>query len=397
VRTQGVTRLLLVFGVLFAAHACSDSETAGDDSGADGGGADGDEGGSSGSGGGGGSGAGTNGGSSPSGGGGVSTGGDSSGAGDGPGDSGGGGSGGSPDTGGTGGTGGGEMTPPSCVGASSTACRGESCCASALVPGGVFPQGDTDEFDATVFAYRLDKYEVTVGRMRLFVAAYDAWRAAGNPASGAGAHPLVAASGWSPSWNARLPALASDLTSVLRSGGPLSTWIEGSGNETLPSNSANYYLAFAFCAWDGARLPTESEWEYAASGGANDFMYPWGSTPVPDDADDSRAVYNALGDGSPGLAFADILPVGSRPLGRSVFEQYDLAGSMGEWVLDVYENYPDDAATNYANVAFSATATHVLRGGFFNAPAYHLMATHRHEATPTVADVNFGFRCARNP
>ena len=101
-------------------------------------------------------------------------------------------------SGGTGGTGGiAAIGPegPSCSGMSGTECNGESCCTSILVPGGTFPMGrgaetcggctdgcpsgmtcETDERPerpATVSTFHLDKFEVTVGRFRAFVEAYD--------------------------------------------------------------------------------------------------------------------------------------------------------------------------------------------------------------------------------
>ncbi len=242
-------------------------------------------------------------------------------------------------------------THPSCKGLGDT-CQGESCCVSTVVAGGSFhlgeqaresdavpgcvdcePQRTAEWSDATIATFALDKYEVTVGRFRAFVKSYS-----GPPRVGAGGHPLIPTSGWRSRWN---QILAIDGISLLSSIRPcddcpkelrtrFSTWTDAPGaNEALPINNVSWYEAFAFCVWDGGRLPTEAEWEYAARGGDQLRTYPWGNEP---DTTETRSVHRALNDES-GL-FLRILPVGSRPLGASRYGQFDLAGSLQEWTLD---------------------------------------------------------------
>jgi len=281
----------------------------------------------------------------------------------------------------------------SCSGMTGTECAGGDCCESLIVTGGTFDQGEPDAFRSTVSSFRLDRFEVTVERFRRFVDGYDAWRG-DNPAQGAGAHHAIGESGWDAAWNEALPESASALTSTLRLGcdATYSTWDAGM-SATLPINCVSWYEAFAFCIWDGGRLPTEAEWEYAAVGGSADWLYPWGSSPAPDDLDVSRAAYHCHGDGkSEGCAIDDILPVGSKPAGRGRFGQLDLAGSMSEWVLDSYEIYPSAPVSDHA--ALDANSPRVLRGGSWASLPSDLASALRQYVTP-MNRFDFGFRCAR--
>src|SRR5258706_450328 len=84
-------------------------------------------------------------------------------------------------------TGGGlAVSPTSCSGLPKTcgSSRPDDCCASSIVPAGSFirDNGVTGNYPATVSAFRLDKYEVTVGRFRKFLAAYPG----SQPAAGSG-------------------------------------------------------------------------------------------------------------------------------------------------------------------------------------------------------------------
>lgn len=302
----------------------------------------------------------------------------------------------------------------SCEGMAADACQGESCCTTLSVPGGSFPMGrsvagsdacpvgdncddasEMPEHPATVSSFELDKYEVTVGRFRKFVNWYVA-NTVSAPAAGWGEHPQIPGSGWNSDWDSSLAGTQESLTAAL---GQLSypSWTDMPGpNEQKPITTMNWFEAFAFCIWDGGRLPTEAEWEYAAAGGDENRLYPWGSQPP----DETLAVYDCDGDGMPFCELTDLLDVGSLPLGNGRWGHSDLAGSVKEYVLDAYDTgwYAGAGATcdDCANTAFD-NLTRVRRGGSWDVAQDFIRAAHRLPASELSRSGFLGFRCARNP
>lgn len=302
-------------------------------------------------------------------------------------------------------------SPPSCSKMRGTECQGGDCCASLEVPGGTFKLGrgseqcstcstgcpsdltcdaiELPEHNAVVATFKLDQYEVTVGRFRRFVEAFPR-----VPAAGAGAHPLIADSGWRSEWNSELPSTAADLRSALICDPSYSTWSDQPADrEQTPIACVTWYEAFAFCAWDGGRLPTEAEWEYAAAGGDENRLYPWGS----DAPSSARVTYKCEGDGVSGCSISDILEVGSRPAGAGRWGHQDLSGSMVESVLDSYAAFPNSGfCDNCANV--SANSNIVYKGAswfLFNAADTRSRAASRAATARNGRFHHSGFRCAR--
>jgi sulfatase modifying factor 1 len=273
----------------------------------------------------------------------------------------------------------------------------ESCCRTLPVTGGNFKGGvDPDTYNATVNDFELDRFEVTVGRFRQFVAAYPE----SKPQEGAGAHPLIAGSGWSEAWDEDLPATQEALIASVKCSEGLRTWTDVEGpNESLPINCLSWSVAFAFCAWDNGRLPTNAEWNYAAAGGSQQLNFPWGNDPGPG-AD--YAVYDCMADGSPAqdCGLSDIPPVGSVPLGDGKYGQADLSGSMYEWALDWFGPYSATCA-NCANIDNpNMDNSRTAWGGDWSHDVNQLFSYHRFgfkvgSATPN--ETFHGVRCARDP
>jgi formylglycine-generating enzyme required for sulfatase activity len=258
---------------------------------------------------------------------------------------------------------------------------------------------------ATVTSFRLDKYDVTVGRFRQFVAAWNDG-AGYTPPPGSGKHSHlnggrglenVAASGsyetgWLVADNAKLAPTVANLTSC-----GYDEWTDTSGpHELQPMSCVNWYEAYAFCIWDGGFLPSEAEWEYAAAGGSEQRAYPWGDEPP--GAGNDYAIYNCqYPDGGQSCSdTSNIAPVGTAALGQGLWGQLDLVGNMNQWNLDWWSSPYGDPCRDCANL--SETSQRVLRGGYFGAnAASYLVPPYRDFDDPADRYFGIGFRCARAP
>jgi formylglycine-generating enzyme required for sulfatase activity len=253
---------------------------------------------------------------------------------------------------------------------------------------GVAPYTDPN-YPATVDDFYLDKYEITVGRFRQFVNAGTGTQA-NPPASGAGANPLIAGSGWNSTWNTSLSADTASLKTAMKCSSGYRTWTDTAGsNESMPVTCLDWYTAFAFCAWDGGRLATEAEWNYAASGGSEQRYYPWSSPATSTTIDDSYAVYC-------GGSCSSTQNVGSKsPTGDGKWGQSDLAGNVWEWTLDWYASpYSISPCNDCADLA--AASNRELRGGSFEDLASILRSALRDNySLPGDHYGSVGSRCAR--
>ena len=246
---------------------------------------------------------------------------------------------------------------------------------------------EVPEHAASVAAFYLDTFETTVGRFRRFVQQYNGT----PPSQGAAAHPLIAGSGWQSAWNASLPSTQAALISNLKCSSSYQTWTDAVGaNEQYPINCLNWYEAFAFCAWDGGRLPTEAEWEFAAAGGSENRLYPWG----PQTPDATRDLFNDI---------PPFVNVGSHPAGVGRWGHHNLAGSIMEFALDWFDAnwYSGAGAPCHDCANLTASTGRSLRGGSWNATGTNpagLRSVMRYDASvPLPIRYHLGVRCARNP
>jgi formylglycine-generating enzyme required for sulfatase activity len=290
----------------------------------------------------------------------------------------------------------------------------ESCCTTLAVPGGTFfrsydgvscPGGEAPppppalgcylrrEHPATVSAYRLDKYLVTVARFKAFTASVrdEGWR----PSQGDGRHTHINGgrglvdvgaggfeAGWSTSWS-------DDTLGV----DPVDN------DNTVPRmaiNGMTWAQAYAFCIWDGGFLPSEAEWNYAAAGGDEHRVYPWSSPPGDATINCARAAYTGNLDPDACIQSTSYLVGSKSPAGDGRWGQADLVGLRAEWTLDWLRDYVDPCV-DCANLQAPPTAapSRAVRGyshvGTVAPP--HLLVSVR-------ADNSYGMtglRCARAP
>jgi gamma-glutamyl hercynylcysteine S-oxide synthase len=149
-----------------------------------------------------------------------------------------------------------------------------------------------------------------------------------------------------------------------------------------------YYEAEAFAKWEGKRLPTEFEWEAAASWDPDTRSarkFPWG------DADENSKVANI-----DQLAF-DTAPVGTfetpSPIGC-----YGMIGDVWEWTSSDFAGYPGFESFPYKEYSeeFFGTDYKVLRGGSWATRPGAIRNTFRNWDYPIRRQIFSGFRCARD-
>lgn len=151
--------------------------------------------------------------------------------------------------------------------------------------------------------------------------------------------------------------------------------------DDYPRNDVTWSQAQSFCQSKGGRLPTEAEWEYAASGPSN-LLYTMGDTLQP------GFVIHA---GSGGVN-----TVGSQPDGRSWVGALDMLGNVREWVSSAWENYPFDAEDGRERDPQNNETRRVIRGGGFTTGTANMRNTYREFNQFDASAGDIGFRCARD-
>lgn len=163
---------------------------------------------------------------------------------------------------------------------------------------------------------------------------------------------------------------------------------EGKGDH--PVDSVSWHDAVAYCHWlsdqtgKSYRLPSEAEWEKAASWGPqakNKRRYPWG-----DEFDSKRCntAESEIGVTTPVRMYS--------PQGDSAYGVADMAGNVWEWCSTLYRDYPYNPQDGREDL--EAKADRVLRGGSWLYFQRFARSAYRHRNSPVNRYYHAGFRVA---
>jgi iron(II)-dependent oxidoreductase len=260
----------------------------------------------------------------------------------------------------------------------------------AAIPGGTFAMGSLPEapflFDNEKWAHLVAVAPFRLARAPVTNAAFAAFVEDG----GYGKPALWCQDGWA--WRQAADAAHPVYWQPDRSGGwrlrRFDRW------EPLPPDQpvvhVNWYEANAWCRWAGRRLPTEAEWEFAATmrpgpdGRLGKARYPWGDAPPAPD----RANLDGFALGC--------VDVAGHAAGDNAWGCRQLLGNVWEWTAEMFGPFPGfspDDYKEYSEPLFGQTR--VLRGGAWMTRSRMVTATYRNYFGPERRDIFAGFRtCA---
>lgn len=167
---------------------------------------------------------------------------------------------------------------------------------------------------------------------------------------------------------------------------------------THPVVQLSWNDAAAYAAWAGKRLPTEAEWEYAARGGAEQKLFPWGDELTPNGTHLCNVWQgNFPDDDSAEDGYSAPSPVEAFP--PNEYGLYAVSGNTWEWCADWFHPAYHVTATRVNPVGPASGTAKVMKGGSYlchesYCNRYRVAA--RTSNTPDSATTNIGFRCVRD-
>ena len=155
-----------------------------------------------------------------------------------------------------------------------------------------------------------------------------------------------------------------------------------------PVTNVSYYEADAYSKWAGKRIPTEAEWEKAASWNEDlekKTIYPWGDELPSDHTANLLQSWNWAP-----------CQIGSYPQGKSYYGCHQMLGDVWEWTSSEYVLYPGFRSKFSEYTDKWAINQKVLRGGSFATPRSQIRNSYRNYFKPHERIPFSGFRCVRD-
>jgi ergothioneine biosynthesis protein EgtB len=155
-----------------------------------------------------------------------------------------------------------------------------------------------------------------------------------------------------------------------------------------PVTNVSYYEADAYSKWAGKRIPTEAEWEKAASWNEDlekKTIYPWGDELPSDHTANLLQSWNWA-----------TCQIGSYPQGKSYYGCHQMLGDVWEWTSSEYVLYPGFRSKFSEYTDKWAINQKVLRGGSFATPRSQIRNSYRNYFKPHERIPFSGFRCVRD-
>jgi formylglycine-generating enzyme required for sulfatase activity len=170
------------------------------------------------------------------------------------------------------------------------------------------------------------------------------------------------------------------------------TYFYGSERSDYPVVAVTWRDAKEYCKWEGKRLPTEAEWEYAARAGRVGGVYPWAGFSPRDPQGRYLANFNPGRQGQAADGYAFTAPVGTYPPNK--WGLHDVAGNVAEWVEDAYT--PSYSALSGLDPVYTDPEENrrVVRGGSWSSNAFQIGVGVRNYQPKDEPSARIGFRCA---